>query len=274
MKKLMTVAATALCASVFANTAVESSNIVGYSQQTANATRNTMMTPNFLNANSATGCKLSDLTVTGYDAPTWVEEDEYFEGGCYAGDFVLQFLNNNGSIAARYYWIDDGETKPGWYGDGGNEIEGGAASVTIPAGTAAWTIGSGKKLQTAGTVNTADVAFKMNATRNTAVGNCMPVDLKLSQLTVTGYDAPLWIEEDEYFEGGCYAGDFVLQFLKNNGSIDSRYYWIDDGESKAGWYGEGGNAIEGGAESVSIAAGKGAWVIGSGKTLNIPAPEL
>jgi hypothetical protein len=33
MKKLMTVAATALCASVFANTPVESSNIVGYSQK-------------------------------------------------------------------------------------------------------------------------------------------------------------------------------------------------------------------------------------------------
>ena len=275
MKKLMFAAAAAFCGTVsFAELA--SQNVVGYAQQTANATRNTMMTPNFLNVNSATGCKLSDLSVTGYDAPVWNEEDEYYENGCYAGDFVLQFLNSNGSVASRYYWIDDGDNKAGWYkNDAAVAIDGGAESVTIPAGTAAWTIGSGKTLQAAGAVNTADVAFKMNATRNTAVGNCMPVDLKLSQLTVTGYDAPVWNEEEEYYENGCYAGDFVLQFLNNNGSVFARYYWIDDGDNQAGWYkNDAAVAIDGGAESVTIAAGKGAWVIGSGKTLNIPAPEL
>ena len=235
-----------------------------------------MMTPNFLNVNSATGCKLSDLSVTGYEPPVWMEEDEYFEGGCAGGDFILQFLNNNGSVAARYYWIDDGDNTAGWYATmGAGTIENGAESVTIPAGTATWVIGTGKKLQSAGAVNTADVAFKMNATRNTAVGNCMPVDLKLSKLTVTGYDAPLWIEEDEYFEGGCAGGDFILQFLNNNGSVAARYYWIDDGDNTAGWYATmGAGAIENGAESVTVPAGKGAWVIGTGKTLNIPAPTL
>ena len=247
---------------------------MGYAQQTANATRNTMMTPNFLNVNSATGCKLSDLSVTGYEPPVWMEEDEYFEGGCQGNDFVLQFLNNDGSIAAKYYWIDDGENTPGWYAAGPVAIEGGAESVNIPAGTAAWVIGTGKKLQVSGQVNVFDVAKEMNATRNTAVGNCMPVDLKLSQLTVTGYDAPVWMEEDEYFEGGCQGNDFVLQFLNNDGSIAAKYYWIDDGENAPGWYAAGPVAIEGGAESVNIPAGKGAWVIGTGKTLNIPAPEL
>jgi hypothetical protein len=275
MKKLMTIAAAALCSTVMAD-AVESANIVGYSQQTANATRNTMMAPTFLNAESATGCKLSDLSVTGYDAPVWMEEDEYFEGGCAGGQFVLQFLNNNGSVAARYYWIDDGDNAAGWYASAvADAIEGGASSVTIPAGTAAWTLGSGKKLQSAGAVNNSDVAFKMNASRNTAAGNCMPVDLKLSQLTVTGYDAPEWMEEDEYFEGGCAGGQFVLQFLNNDGSVAGRYYWIDDGDNAAGWYASAvADAIEGGAEAVNIPAGKGAWVIGSGKVLNIPAPTL
>ena len=247
---------------------------VGYAQQTANATRNTMMTPNFLNANSATGCKLSDLTVTGYDAPVWNEEDECYDNGCQGADFVLQFLNNNGSIAAQYYWLDNGEIPAGWYLAGQTPIEGGAESVNIPAGTAAWVIGTGKKLQVAGQVNMFDVAKKMNATRNTAVGNCMPVDLKLSQLTVTGYDAPTWNEEDECYDNGCQGADFVLQFLNNNGSIAAQYYWLDNGEIPAGWYLAGQTPIEGGAGSVNIPAGKGAWVIGSGKTLNIPAPEL
>ena len=229
-----------------------------------------MMAPNFLNVNSATGCKLSDLSVTGYEPPVWME------GGCQGTDFILQFLNNNGSVADSYYWIDNGEVPAGWYAKGdATPIEGGAASVTIPAGTAAWTIGTGKKLVSAGAVNTSDVAFTMNATRNTAVGNCMPIDLKLSSLTVTGYEPPVWMEEDEYFEGGCQGTDFIVQFLNNNGSVADSYYWIDNGEVSAGWYAKGdATEIVGGATSVTIPAGKGAWVIGTGKTLNIPAPEL
>ena len=273
MKKLMIAAVAGVCASVFA---LESANVVGYTTQKANDTRNTMMAPTFLNVDSATGCKLSDLSVTGYDAPVWMEEDEYFEGGCAGGDFVLQFLNNNGSVAARYYWIDDGDNAAGWYATAvAGAIEGGAASVTIPAGSAAWAIGSGKKLQSSGAVNKADVEFQMNETRNTATGNCMPVDIKLSDLTVTGYDAPEWIEDEEYFEGGCAGGDFVLQFLNNDGSVAARYYWIDDGDNAAGWYATAvAGAIDGGATSVTIPAGKGAWVIGSGKKLVIPAPAL
>ena len=275
MKKLMFAAAAAFCGTVsFAELA--SQNVVGYAQQTANATRNTMMTPNFLNVNSATGCKLSDLTVTGYDAPVWNEEDECYDNGCQGADFVLQFLNNNGSVAAKYYWLDNGEMPAGWYATmSGGAIDGGAESVAIPAGTAAWVIGTGKKLQVAGQVNVFDVAKEMNATRNTAVGNCMPVDLKLSQLTVTGYDAPTWNEEDECFDNGCQGADFVLQFLNNNGSVATQYYWLDNGEIPTGWYATmSGGAIDGGATSVNIPAGKGAWVIGTGKILNIPAPEL
>ena len=143
MKKLIFAAAAVAGMGAFA---LESANVVGYSTQTANATRNTMMAPTFLSVDSATGCKLSDLIVTGYDAPELNEDDE-FEGGCGGGEFVLQFLNNNGTVAARYYWIDDGETEAGWYATGGGaDIEGGAASVNIPAGKGAWVIGTGKFL--------------------------------------------------------------------------------------------------------------------------------
>jgi hypothetical protein len=144
MKKLIFAAAAVAGMGAFA---LESANVVGYSTQTANATRNTMMAPTFLSVDSATGCKLSDLTVTGYDAPVYNEEDECYDNGCSGNDFVLQFLNNNGSVAARYYWIDDGDNAAGWYASmGAAAIEGGAESVKIPAGKGAWVVGSGKKL--------------------------------------------------------------------------------------------------------------------------------
>ena len=83
------------------------------------------------------------------------------------------------------------------------------------------------------------------------------------------------IIEDVSFEGGCQGTDFIVQFLNNNGSVADSYYWIDNGEVSAGWYAKGdATEIVGGAASVTIPAGKGAWVIGTGKTLNIPAPEL
>ena len=145
IKKIMAVSAALVGATAMA--VVESSNVVGYQGQEANATRNTMMAPTFLAVNSATGCTLADLTVTGYDAPEWNADEDEFEGGCAGGQFVLQFLNNNGSIAARYYWIDDGDNAPGWYSSMvGGAIPGGAASVSVPAGKGAWVIGSGLTL--------------------------------------------------------------------------------------------------------------------------------
>ena len=241
---------------------------MGYQGQAANATRNTMMAPTFLSVNSTTGCKLSDLTVTGYDKAEYDEEDGW-DGGCAGGDFILQFLNNNGSVAARYYWVDDGETGPAWCDKTLAPID--ATEVAIPAGVAAWVIGSGYTLQSAGAVNTLDVALPMNATRNTAAGNCMPIDLTLAQLTVDGYDAAEYDEEDGW-DGGCAGGDFVLQFLNNNGSVAARYYWVDDGETGPAWCDKTLAPID--ATAVTIPAGKGAWIIGSGYTLNIPAPEL
>ena len=247
---------------------------MGYQGQEANASGNTMMAPTFLSVNSATGCTLADLTVTGYDPAEEVDEDEW-EGGCAGGDFILNFLTSSGSNAARYYWIDDGETGPGWYANaGGAAIPGGASSIAITAGQAVWTLGHGLTLQTAGQVSEADVAMQMSSSGNTACGNSTPVDLTLGRLTVSGYDPAQEVAEDEW-EGGCAGGDFILNFLSSTGSNAARYYWIDDGETGPGWYANaGGKAIDGGATSVALPAGKGFWVLGHGLTLNIPAPEL
>ena len=250
--------------------------IVGYMGNDANASGYTMLAPTFLSVSSETGCTLADLTVTGYDAPTWNEDDEEYEGGCSGGDFILNFLTSSGTYEARYYWIDDGETGPGWYASaGGAAISGGASSVAIPVGQGAWILGRGMTLQCAGQVNSSDVAKKTSSAGYTAVGNSMPINLTLGRLTVTGYDPATWNEDDEEYEGVCSGGDFILNFLTSSGSYQARYYWIDDGETGPGWYASaGGAAISGGATTVEFNAGKGAWVLGRGMYLNIPAPEL
>lgn len=237
-----------------------------------------MMAPTFLSVNSETGCTLADLSVSGYDVPELVDPDEgEWEGGCSGGDFVLNFLSSSGTIEVRYYWIDDGETGPGWFAsNGGKPIPGGASSVVIASGQGAWVRGAGMKLQSAGAIATSDVAKKTNTAGNTAVGNCMPIDLNLGRLIVTGYDTPELVDPDEgEWDGGCSGGDFVLNFLSSSGTVQSRYYWIDDGETSPGWYAtNGGKAIEGGASSVAFNAGQGVWIRGGGMCLNIPAPEL
>jgi hypothetical protein len=85
---------------------------------------------------------LGQLAVTGYTAPSWNEEDEEFVDGC-AGEFNVQFLTTSGTTAATYCWYDNGEMPAGWYNSDGSAIEGGAASVAIPAGQGLWIQGRG-----------------------------------------------------------------------------------------------------------------------------------
>ena len=108
------------------------------------------------------------------------------------------------------------------------------------------------------------------ATVSAADGSCT-----LADMTVSGYTAPYWDEDEEDYVEGCPGGRFIVQFLTSSGTVESKYYWIDNGEIGPGWFSTaGGAAIEGGATSVSIPAGQGMWVQGRGYTLNIPAPEL
>ena len=238
-----------------------------------NAKGATMASGSFAAVTAANGsCTLADFTVSGYDAPTWDEEEGEWVDGC-AGDFVVQFLTSSGTVESKYAWYDNGEKAVGWYNTNGSEIEGGASSVVIPAGQAMWIVGRGYKLTSAGAVCEDDIAFPTRSKGASAIGNATPVDLSLGKLTVTGYDAPTWDEEEGEYVDGC-AGDFVVQFLTTSGTVDAKYAWYDNGEKAIGWYNTNGSAIEGGANSVAIPAGKGMWIVGRGMTLNIPAPTL
>ena len=118
--------------------AVESANVVGYQESTSNSgTGYTMMCPNFLSVGSETGCKLSDLSVTGYATMS-------------AGQFVLRPLTATGTAeSGPYYWVDiPAQSKCGWFlnAAGTSAIPGGASSVTITAGRGLWCQGKGLTL--------------------------------------------------------------------------------------------------------------------------------
>ena len=233
----------------------------------------TMSSGSFAAVSAANGsCTLADFTVSGYDAPVWNEDDEEYEGGC-AGEFNLQFLSSSGTTEATYKWYDNGEKAAGWYNNDGSAIEGGASSVVIEAGKAMWIQGRGYKLTSAGAVNESDIVYSTRSKGFSTVGNATPVNLTLGQLAVSGYDAPVWNEDDEEYEGGC-AGEFNVQFLTSSGTTETTYKWYDNGEKAPGWYNNDGSAIDGGATTVSVPAGKGLWIQGRGYTIRIPAPEL
>ena len=93
----------------------------------------------------------------------------------------------------------------------------------------------------------------------------------LADLSVSGYDAPVYDETRGRWSGGT-AGKFYLQFLTSAGKMEIGYKWYDNG-TKTGWYdSKGTTKVD--ASQVSIPAGKGLWCQGNGLTLVIPAPEL
>ena len=173
--------------------ACRSQFIVGYANiDTETGTSAGMRTAAFANI-GLTGAKytLADLSVTGYDAPEWDDDDEGYIKGC-PGSFQVQTLDGSGFTVDTYYWVDNGEVTPGWYAsqNGKTAIPGGASSVELNPGESLWTFGKGMKLVTAGQVSESDIAFPTKTgTQAVGIGNGTPVQLTLNQLWVTGYDA-------------------------------------------------------------------------------------
>ena len=247
---------------------------MGYQELSTDATGKKMVVPTFLNVGESNKVSLADLKVTGYTAPSKNAKGKWVNG-CQGGEFIASKLTIFGTEDVSYYWIDNGTIGPGWFASSsGATIDGGAESVKFDAGTGFWTFGSNYKLVPAGAVNTLDVEFTTDATGKVAIGNSMPVDVKLSDLTVTGYTAPSKNAKGKWVNG-CQGGEFIASKLTIYGTEDTSYYWIDNGTIGPGWFASSsGTAIDGGADNVTIPAGQGLWTFGSGYKLIIPAPEL
>ena len=247
---------------------------MGYQELSTDATGKKMVVPTFLNVGESNKVSLADLKVTGYTPPSKNSKGKWING-CQGGMFIASKLTIFGTEDVSYYWIDNGTVGPGWFADdAGSAIAGGADSIKFDAGTGFWTFGSDYKLVPAGAVNQFDVSFVTDATGKVAIGNSMPTDLKLSDLTVTGYTPPSKNSKGKWING-CQGGMFIASKLTVFGTEDSSYYWIDNGTVGPGWFADdAGTAISGGADNVTIPAGQGLWTFGSGYTLIIPAPEL
>ena len=86
--------------------------------------------------------------------------------------------------------------------------------------------------------------------------------------------------------GGITAGNFVVKFLKNDGTAEEQFTWVwyaegtqDDYVTKTKWQIMDSETKKWRDCTVdelkfNVPAGKGMWVQGKGHTLNIPAPEL
>ena len=272
MKKLaFFAAAAAMCGGLLA---VESANVVGYQELGTDATGKKMVVPTFLNVGESNKVSLADLKVTGYTAPSKNAKGKWVNG-CRANQFILSKLTTAGTEEVSYHWLETGEIGPGWFASSsGDAIDGGASSVKFDAGMGFWTFGSDYKLVPAGAVNTFDVEFTTDAMGKVAVGNSMPTNIKLSDLVVTGYTAPSKNAKGKWVNG-CRANQFILSKLTTAGTEEVSYHWLETGEIGPGWFASSsGDAIEGGANNVTIPAGQGLWTFGSGYKLVIPAPEL
>ena len=264
--------------------------VVGYQELDTEASGFKMVTPTFLKVNESNKVTLAELKVSGYTPPTWEKVGKVFVnvGGCAGQTFVMQTLTTSGSKDKQYVWLDymtsaTDRVGPGWFADANaTPIEGGEGSVQLDAGGSLWISGSGLQLQPSGAVNPFDVEVETAQSGFKAIGNSMPVDLKLSDLTVSGYTPPTWEKVGKVFVnvGGCAGQTFVMQTLTTSGSKDKQYVWLDYMTSATdrvgpGWFADANaTAIEGGADKVTIPAGYGLWISGSGLTLAIPAPEL
>lgn len=130
MKKLMTIAAAALCASVFAD-GITSANIVGYQSQAATKDNYYLRGLQF---NGVAGSfKISDIT-GDFSGPAWDVDNSWYDTAP-----QIMVRNADGGYDFYYFLSDgldngDGTYSPAWVDDAAAPVE---ASL-IEAGAAFW----------------------------------------------------------------------------------------------------------------------------------------
>ena len=110
------------------------------------------MTPFFLNVGSTSGCKLSDIKVTGYSGMTMgAVHLNVLDAGGRTID-VDDGTGTGGTIQKAYYWKDGGVimsmVTPGWYDSKNNPLKdgksvlGNADEISIDPGVGFWVYGA------------------------------------------------------------------------------------------------------------------------------------
>ena len=269
---------------------------VGYLNRDLDTIGQNMRVPSFVSISEDDGIKLSELKVTGYD------ENGLDLGGCW-GEVSIARINGVGAckkigdMRVEYFWYDEeGEYEPGWYDNNENPLKdnesilGNADEITFDVGEGfvVYCDSSyvGCTIDSAGQVFTSQVDFPLTTIGQNYVGNPIPVPVKLSELSVSGYGDG----EDELDNGGCW-GEVSIAMIngvgacKMVGTMRKEYFWYDEeGEYVAGWYDNNENplcndeSVLGNADKIIFEPGEGLVVYCDssyiGCTLNFPAVKL
>ena len=249
-----------------------------------------MKVPTFVSITEGDGIRLSDLKVSGYDE---------IEDGCCWGNVRIAMIGTNGAckkkdnMRVEYNWYDeDGEYEPGWYDGLENPLKD-DESILGNADEIFFDVGQGFvvycdidyigcSIDSAGQVFMAKLDYPLTTDGQNYVGNPNPVGVKLSEITVGGY---------EEIEDGCCWGNVRIAMIgtngacKKNGSMRVEYNWYDEeGEYEAGWYDglenplKDDESILGNADEIQFPAGQGLVVYCDldyiGCTINFPAVKF
>lgn len=246
MKKLMIVAAAALCATVSMQ-AVESANVVGYYDVEA-PTGDSMRCPTFKTVGGA-GYDLAKIQVTG---------------GFGVGDIVAQTLTSDGLWDGEFYWLteDEAGVPTGWYQDAVGDVPVEEGDVVLTEGQA-FALHSDYEdlaLTCSGEVQSGDVELTF-VQGDGMIGNAVPVETDFADVTVTG---------------GFGVGDIVAQTISAEGLWDGEYYWLTEDEAgvPTGWYKDavGDEPVE--AEEVVLAPGESLSIHSDYEDLTFTLPAV
>lgn len=246
MKKLIALAAVATCGAALA---VESANIVGYSQYELTKA-NQFVTTSFKNVGSDT-LDLTQIKVIGYTGAT-------------TDKVSVQFIDGTGNTDTDeagkyklYYWRDaDGSSGKWVKKDGRNIVDVAVGEATLGVGEALWwqKKEDGLSLQFSGEVIQSETSVLLPLA-NQAVGNMMAVSVDLKDIKVSGYT-------------GATSDKVSVQIIDGTGNTDKDeagkyklYYWRDaDGASGKWVKKDGRNIIDVVSGEVMLNPGDGLWV--------------
>ena len=236
MKKLMFAIAAIAAGAAMAD--VTSANIVGYMSKVTNPGTDTgpkrhMLTPTFQQIGEE-GMYMSEIKITGY------QESSYFQDAGNAPAVTMAKLSTGGSTLVTYQWVDtciNGVWAGGYWVNKENEIQIGTGDEPDPlliAGESYWTatprakregcnglnfMFNGQVLQESQQVCLNDASG--TGPQRHGVGNMMPVDVGLTELSIVGY------QESSYFMDAGNAPAVTAAKLSTGGSTLVTYQWVD-----------------------------------------------
>ena len=238
MKKMM-LGMVALAAG--AAMAIESANVVGYSQTPA-CGGYSVGTAQFIATDGTQQFALTSVRPVAEGASDCIS---------------LSVIDEEGYANGTFVWAEWSAAETGWVNDDMEFID---DSVVFDAGTAFWIqndVGEEVGLQSAGSVCGDDANIPLTVGYS-VVGNPFPVSVKLVDMLA---------------QGDSVSDCVSLSTIDQDGYVASTYVWAAWSPAETGWVDDNMEFVD---ETVVIGAGAAFWTQcdAEGATLYIPAPEL